>query len=225
MTPFFVYDGVSGTWGVDGSALYGIGGWFSGTSGASIEFVLDQIRLGKLGVSAQQPQFFGVIETTGFLSYKIWETEGKVGDRKFIFADDFTFATSISIPRCVPTGFLDNNCDGVDDDCNGMADDGYEPDAGCGVGLCLTDNTPSSCIDGVETVCDPGSPVPEDTDPVCTDALDNDCDGLVDAADPSCIAPCVPTGFLDDNCRNGVRNGVIRNGVKSHFSIVHLFKV
>ncbi|MEA3469683.1 MAG: hypothetical protein U9R57_15880 [Thermodesulfobacteriota bacterium] len=82
---------------------------------------------------------------------------------------------------------LDDNCDGVDDDCNGMADDGYEPDAGCGVGLCLTDNTPSSCIDGVETACNPGSPVPEGTDPVCTDALDNDCDGLVDAADPGCL--------------------------------------
>ena len=35
--------------------------------------------------------FFGVIDTNGFNSFEIRETEGAVGDEKFIFADDFTF--------------------------------------------------------------------------------------------------------------------------------------
>ncbi len=199
------HDGVSGTWAVDGSVLYGIGGWLSGTSGANIEFVLNQdpIGLGKLGLPGQQPQFFGVIDTLGFVSYMVREIDGKVGDALYIFGDDFTFAVSALAP-CTPTGVPDDNCDGVDDDCSGTADDGYVPVADCGVGLCLTNNTPSSCVNGVEILCKSGDPVPENRDPVCTDALDNDCDGLVDAEDSGCsegpVPPCTPTGVPDDNC-------------------------
>ncbi len=69
----------------------------------------------------------------------------------------------------------DATCDGVDDDCDGAADEDYVVDDTCGVGECLTNNTPSSCVAGVETPCAPGTSVAE----IC-DGLDNDCDGVVD---------------------------------------------
>jgi hypothetical protein len=38
-----------------------------------------------------------VIHTLGFESFRIEETDGKIGQARFVFADDFTFATSLSI--------------------------------------------------------------------------------------------------------------------------------
>jgi hypothetical protein len=58
---------------------------------------------------------------------------------------------TIDCPTCVPTG-PDTNCNGIDEDCVGGPDDGYVPDATCGLGVCgAPNNTPSSCVGGVET--------------------------------------------------------------------------
>ena len=95
--------------------------------------------------------------------------------------------TANGILRCVdgvpvdscssaPAGGTDTTCDGVDDDCNGTADDGYVgvPTA-CGVGQCAATGT-SSCVGGkVEANCTPKATSAE----IC-DALDNDCDGTPD---------------------------------------------
>ncbi len=55
--------------------------------------------------------------------------------------------------------------------------------------------------------CTPGTPTNEGPfgDPTCNDGIDNDCDGLTDAADPSCAAP-------QETCDNGIDdnlNGLI----------------
>jgi len=182
------HDGFSGTRVDGGSTLYGIGGWFSGISGAKINFILNLTDIigfdTPIGNPVLQPQFFGVIETAGFRKYEVREIDGKIGQELFIFGDDFTFA--VSSDSCIPSGSADTNCDGIDDDCNGVVDDGYVPNGSCGVGICRTNNTPSSCVGGVEMVCQEGLPVPEDGEPVCSDSLDNDCDGQVDSADSSC---------------------------------------
>jgi hypothetical protein len=103
--------------------------------------------------------------------------------------------TNINVIDCddsdptINPGGDDANCDGIDNNCDGTPDDGYIIDAACGTGECLTNNTPSSCLAGVETGCQSGLPMAEDTPNVgvCIDGLDNDCDGLIDGSDADCL--------------------------------------
>jgi hypothetical protein len=68
----------------------------------------------------------------------------------------------------------DDTCNGVDENCDTIPDDGYVPAATCGTGVCL--NT-SSCVDGEES-CEPLPP--RSTDDTTCDALDDDCSGSAD---------------------------------------------
>lgn len=63
-------------------------------------------------------------------------------------------------------------CDGVDNNCNGTIDEGFEP-AACGEGACggLT-----ACVDGVERCDAAGMTSPDEG----CDGVDDDCDGQVD---------------------------------------------
>jgi hypothetical protein len=78
--------------------LFGAGGWVNGTFSGNVVFVLDgdevnSVNFGDAGkLTGVGHQFFGVIDTQGFTSVEVRETEGKTGDQKLIFADDFTFA-------------------------------------------------------------------------------------------------------------------------------------
>jgi uncharacterized repeat protein (TIGR01451 family) len=70
-------------------------------------------------------------------------------------------------------------CDGLDNDCDGVTDNGFPLGMPCtsGVGACAADG--SVVCDGMGgTTCDavPGMPQPE----MCGDAIDSDCDGQVD---------------------------------------------
>jgi WD40 repeat protein/formylglycine-generating enzyme required for sulfatase activity len=74
----------------------------------------------------------------------------------------------------------DATCDGVDDDCNGQADEDYLPVTTCfKVGACAAGNVASSCAGGVETACATGTPATEDCD-----GIDDDCDGVNDNGFP-----------------------------------------
>jgi len=64
-------------------------------------------------------------------------------------------------------------CDGKDNDCNGLLDDGLGTTT-CGVGECV--HTISNCAAGQPVVCDP---LEGAQDEVC-DGKDNDCDGQFD---------------------------------------------
>jgi hypothetical protein len=105
---------------------------------------------------------------------------------------------------CTPTGLPDTNCDGIDDDCNGFPDDGYVSDGSCGFGVCNTTNTPSTCVGGVETACQPG-PQNEQTDVTC-DGLDGDCDGSIDedyVIDDTCGLGVCQTNNTPSSCAGG----------------------
>lgn len=66
-------------------------------------------------------------------------------------------------------------CDSVDDDCNGVADDGI-PNLTCGVGACF--RSVPACITGVPQTCTPGSATAE----ICGDGIDQDCNGTIETA-------------------------------------------
>ena len=108
----FFHDGFTGTREAGADTLYGAGGWVTGTFGGNIIMILDgnesnPIDFGDLGGITAAHKFFGVIDTGGFTQFEFRETEGKVGDQKFIFADDFTFGTGLS-PENTPPVANDN---------------------------------------------------------------------------------------------------------------------
>jgi hypothetical protein len=104
------HDGFSGTRAAGQSALHGVGGFFTGTAGSNIAVILDgtnQIALGKL--PNPDYYFFGVIDAgaTGFTRFEFRELDGKVGQVRFIFGDDFTFGTTQKVNAGVLLLLLD----------------------------------------------------------------------------------------------------------------------
>lgn len=85
---------------------------------------------------------------------------------------------------------MPEKCDGVDNDCNGMVDDGA-----MGVGMACNTGQPGVCAAGTTTctggaiVCAPNTMA---TAEVC-DGIDNDCDGQVDNGNPGGGMACGPS--------------------------------
>jgi VCBS repeat-containing protein len=106
------HDGFMGTRAPGADTIYGVGGWVSGTAGGDIILILNgdeanPVDFGDLGVITVFHKFFGVIDTGGFTQFEYRETEGKIGDQKFIAADDFTFGTGLSSGNTPPVA-VDN---------------------------------------------------------------------------------------------------------------------
>jgi putative metal-binding protein len=70
-------------------------------------------------------------------------------------------------------------CNGIDDNCNGMVDEGLGQTS-CGIGACQ--NTVQNCVMGMPQTCVPGMPTME----ICGNGIDDDCDGQVDEAPCGC---------------------------------------
>jgi Right handed beta helix region len=70
--------------------------------------------------------------------------------------------------------------DGHDDPTRGMID--YDPWRGCGDGVCSAGESSCAC----PADCGP----PPAAESVCTDGMDDDCDGLVDCDDGDCAGAC-----------------------------------
>jgi len=89
-------------------------------------------------------------------------------------------------------------CNGIDDNGNGLVDEGWGVGNPCSVGkgACLATGT-IICDGPYATKCSatPGTPTPE----VC-DGIDNDCNGLVDDGLANCA--CVPTAEVCDGLDN-----------------------
>jgi hypothetical protein len=86
------HDGFSGSLLPSMTALHGVGGYITGTSGAKPAIVLDGTTEVGFG-PVFEFQFIGVIDTSasGFTHFEFRELDGKVAQELFIFGDDFTF--------------------------------------------------------------------------------------------------------------------------------------
>ncbi len=86
--------------GTSTNPLFGVGGWFKvNTPPAKIHLTLDnttQVDFNDPIIDTQHT-FLGVISTAGFTTFEFSEVEGTLGDMKFFFADDFTFATVVDL--------------------------------------------------------------------------------------------------------------------------------
>jgi len=130
-----------------------------------------------------------------------------------------------SMMPCTPGMPGTETCNGMDDDCDGVVDDGL-PSATCGVGGCM--RTVPTCVGGMPQACTPLPPGME----TCNGA-DDDCDGTADdgfgtvtcgmgscqrtvlecvGGTPAMCMPGAPRietcNNLDDNCDGTIDDGL-----------------
>jgi hypothetical protein len=126
-------NGITDGWrGTGDQPLVAIGGWVdTNTPVAGIAIFLDgdeqnPADFGDANALGGQPQFFGVIQPVGFSVFDFRETEGTIGDQKFIFGDDFTVAFGGTIQDCNLNTISDtlDITSGTSEDCN----NNYIPD-------------------------------------------------------------------------------------------------
>jgi hypothetical protein len=130
--------------------------------------------------------------------------------------------------ECGITGDGTEICDGKDNDCDGTTDEGFDlrhdigncgacgqacgfehAAAACDLGTCRMIACDAGFVDldrsprnGCEYACTPSNNGVE----IC-DGADNDCDGVVDEADPRTGGACFPTGMVGCNPQTGICAG------------------
>lgn len=89
-------DGFTGTRQPGESKLYAVGGYISGIGQPKVAFILDAGPATTMGwISAGGYHFYGVIDPSGFDSFRLEELDGKIGQVRYVYGDDFTFGISL----------------------------------------------------------------------------------------------------------------------------------
>jgi len=76
--------------------LHAVGGFFTGSSQPKLAMILDGGAPITLGWAPNGFQFYGVIDTGGFETFRLQETDSNVEQARFGFAHDFTFGITLS---------------------------------------------------------------------------------------------------------------------------------
>jgi len=94
-----------------------------------------------------------------------------------VVCDDTQLATGCN---AVPLSPAPELCNGIDDNCNGVIDEGYGVGLACenGLGACAMPGVQVCSADGLLIVCE-SAPLGQSSTEVC-DGIDNDCNGLTD---------------------------------------------
>ena len=121
--------------------------------------------------------------------------------------DAYGAADSSDAPtNCEPKNEV---CNGNDDDCDGVTDEG----CGCH----FQDKNAGVCTDGtrnIEGECEPPSSYSKNENVNCADGKDNDCDGKVDQADGDCVCPPGETRKCYSGPSGTADNGVCKRGTQ-----------
>ncbi|WP_373500389.1 hypothetical protein [Desulfococcus sp.] len=104
-------DGIAGA---TPRTIHALGIWVrSNTPGARIRMIIDGVTVDfEDTVLTTETLFYGVIDTSGFSTFEVYETEGKTEDAKFIFFDDAiigrtggeSFSLGVGIPHVTGNG-------------------------------------------------------------------------------------------------------------------------
>ncbi|MEX1310261.1 MAG: Ig-like domain-containing protein, partial [Candidatus Sulfomarinibacteraceae bacterium] len=116
-----IYDGFTGT-ASSPDALLGVGGWVVSQVGSRVELVITYD--GGATITPGFPdhmvsfihEFFGFIDTAGFTSFEVVETDGTVNQPYFVFGDDFSFlgpGADTTPPQVTGVGSWEDTGDGV----------------------------------------------------------------------------------------------------------------
>lgn len=157
--------------GMGAQPLVAIGGWITGTFGGRIDIILDgneqnPVDFGGDNAMGAGHRFLGIIDSGAFSTFEIRETEGTIGDQKFIFADDFTFAFGGGIEDCNQNSIADalDISDQSSSDCNNnFVPDECEIDmnspAAGGPFFCTANCDPDCNVNGFLDACEIVAPV------------------------------------------------------------------
>jgi len=87
----FIEDGILGS---STQPMAAVGGWVRGTTGGSLDLILDGDEVNPIGLGPVNGShaFYGVVVDGSFTSFEFREIEGTLEDQKLIFLDDITIA-------------------------------------------------------------------------------------------------------------------------------------
>ncbi|MDP3504190.1 MAG: MopE-related protein [Myxococcales bacterium] len=133
----------------------------------------------------------------------------RTGTQSCSMAGDWSSCMNVTLPRA-------EQCDGADDDCDGVVDNGnfdLDMDSYVSCALCGNRTAPDG---GIGCDCNDADPAINPAAPEICDGIDNNCDMLIDGNDTACYSgPPVTRGRGQcadglQTCTNGMGSGVCR---------------